>query len=129
MANTLQLYFPQLRTRQQVLDEIYAKESMLTIYEEWGKEEREQHVILQIYYSASIEESAEKKAKNSVTKVSKKSTALFSMNKVQIYFIHILNIISIEANNKQTQVLKSTFCKSFSLFHLTLYEVFARIKV
>ena len=41
MANTLQLYFPQLRTRQQVLDEIYAKESMLTIYEEWGKEERE----------------------------------------------------------------------------------------
>ena len=41
MANTLQLYFPQLRTRQQVLDEIYAKENMLTIYEEWGEEERE----------------------------------------------------------------------------------------
>lgn len=41
MANILQLYFPQLRTRQQVLDEIYAKETMLTIYEEWGKEERE----------------------------------------------------------------------------------------
>lgn len=41
MANTLQLYFPQLRTRQQVLDEIYAKENLYTLYHSWKEEERE----------------------------------------------------------------------------------------
>jgi hypothetical protein len=41
MANTLQLYFPQLRTRQQVLDEIYAKENLYTLYHLWKEEERE----------------------------------------------------------------------------------------
>ena len=36
MANTLQLYFPQIRERQQVLDDILSKESTKTIYETWG---------------------------------------------------------------------------------------------
>ena len=35
MANTLQLYFPQLRERQQVLDDILSKENLKTIYDTW----------------------------------------------------------------------------------------------
>ena len=41
MANTLQLYFPQLRTRQQVLDEIQAKENLHALYHSWKEEEQE----------------------------------------------------------------------------------------
>lgn len=40
MANTLQLYFPQLRERQQVLDDIEAKENLKTLYESWKKEDQ-----------------------------------------------------------------------------------------
>lgn len=40
MANTLRLYFPQVRERQQVLDEILSKESTKTMYENWKKEEQ-----------------------------------------------------------------------------------------
>ena len=40
MANTLQLYFPMLRTRQQVLDEIEAKEKLRTTYNTWEEEEK-----------------------------------------------------------------------------------------
>ena len=40
MANTLQLYFPQIRERQQVLDDILSKESTKTIYETWNKEQQ-----------------------------------------------------------------------------------------
>ena len=41
MANTLQLYFPQLRTCQQVLDEIEARENLQAIFNSWKEEERE----------------------------------------------------------------------------------------
>lgn len=40
MANTLQLYFPQIRERQQVLDDILSKESTKTIYETWNEEQQ-----------------------------------------------------------------------------------------
>lgn len=41
MANTLQLYFPQLRTRQQILDEIDSKENLKTLYATWKKEQQD----------------------------------------------------------------------------------------
>ena len=41
MANTLKLYFPQLRERQQVLDDIMSKESLKALYETWKKEEQD----------------------------------------------------------------------------------------
>ena len=41
MANTLQLYFPQIRTRQQILDEIDSKENLKTLYETWKNEQQE----------------------------------------------------------------------------------------
>lgn len=41
MANTLKLYFPQLRERQQVLDDIMSKENLKKLYKEWKEEERE----------------------------------------------------------------------------------------
>ena len=40
MANTLQLYFPQLRNRQQVLDDIMSKESLKALYETWNEEQQ-----------------------------------------------------------------------------------------
>lgn len=40
MANALQLYFPQIRERQQVLDEILSRENLKTIYEAWKEEEQ-----------------------------------------------------------------------------------------
>lgn len=46
MANTLKLYFPQLRERQQVLDDIRAKENLKTLYETWKEEQ--QHYFLDI---------------------------------------------------------------------------------
>ena len=46
MVNTLQLYFPQLRERQQVLDDIKAKENLKTLYESWKEED--QHYFLDI---------------------------------------------------------------------------------
>ena len=46
MANTLQLYFPQLRVRQQVLDEIMSKENLKTLYETWN--EKQQNYFLDI---------------------------------------------------------------------------------
>ena len=33
MANTLQLYFPRLRERQQILDDILSRENLKTIYD------------------------------------------------------------------------------------------------
>ena len=44
MANTLQLYFPQLRERQQVLDDILSKENLKTLYETWN-EEQQKHFL------------------------------------------------------------------------------------
>ena len=46
MANKLQLYFPQLRSREQVLDEIKSRENLKTIYETWNEEQ--QHYFLDI---------------------------------------------------------------------------------
>ena len=46
MANTLQLYFPQLRECQQVLDDIRARENLKALYESW--EEDEQNYFLDI---------------------------------------------------------------------------------
>ena len=46
MANTLQLYFPQLRERQQILDEILSKENLKTLYDTW--DERQQNYFLDI---------------------------------------------------------------------------------
>lgn len=41
MANTLQLYFPQIGARQQILDEINSKENLKTLYETWKEEQKE----------------------------------------------------------------------------------------
>ena len=41
MVNTLQLYFPQLRNRQQVLEDVMSRENLKTLYETWKKEEQE----------------------------------------------------------------------------------------
>ena len=41
MANTLKLYFPQLRERQQVLDDIMSWENLKSLYETWKKEDQE----------------------------------------------------------------------------------------
>ena len=41
MENTLQLYFPQLRTRQKVLDDIMSRENLKTIYVTWSKEQQD----------------------------------------------------------------------------------------
>lgn len=46
MTNTLQLYFPQLRERQQILDEILSKENLKTLYDTW--DERQQNYFLDI---------------------------------------------------------------------------------
>ena len=46
MANTLQLYFPKLRERQQVLDDILSKENLKTIYDTWN--EQQQNYFLDI---------------------------------------------------------------------------------
>lgn len=40
MANKLQLYFPQLRERQQVLDDILSRENLKTLYETWNEEQQ-----------------------------------------------------------------------------------------
>lgn len=40
MANTLQLYFPQLRERQQILDDIMSRENLKTLYNTWKKEQQ-----------------------------------------------------------------------------------------
>ena len=41
MENTLQMYFPKLRERQQVLDDIMNRENLKTLYETWKKEEQD----------------------------------------------------------------------------------------
>ena len=41
MANTLKRYFPQLRERQQVLDDIMGKENLKLLYETWKEEQQE----------------------------------------------------------------------------------------
>lgn len=41
MANTLKMYFPQLRERQQVLDDIRATENLKALYESWKGEQQE----------------------------------------------------------------------------------------
>jgi len=46
MANTLQLYFPKLRERQQILDDILSRENLKTIYDTW--EEQQQNYFLDI---------------------------------------------------------------------------------
>ena len=46
MANTLQLYFPTLRNRQQVLDDIVSRENLKTLYETW--DEKQQNYFLDI---------------------------------------------------------------------------------
>ena len=46
MANTLQLYFPQLRNRQQVLDDILSRENLKTLYKTWN--EKQQKYFLDI---------------------------------------------------------------------------------
>lgn len=40
MENTLQLYFPQLRNRQQVLNDIMSRENLKTLYETWNEEQK-----------------------------------------------------------------------------------------
>lgn len=40
MANTLQLYFPQLRERQIVMDDIMGKENLKTLYHTWNEEQQ-----------------------------------------------------------------------------------------
>lgn len=42
MANTLQLYFPRLRERQQILDDIVSKENLKTLYDTWNEEQQEE---------------------------------------------------------------------------------------
>jgi hypothetical protein len=46
MANTLQLYFPKLRERQQILDDISSRENLKTIYDTW--DEQQQNYFLDI---------------------------------------------------------------------------------
>ena len=46
MANTLQLYFPKLRERQQILDDILGRENLKTIYDTWN--EQQQNYFLDI---------------------------------------------------------------------------------
>ncbi len=46
MANTLQLYFPKLRERQQILDDISSRENLKTTYETW--DEQQQNYFLDI---------------------------------------------------------------------------------
>lgn len=46
MANTLRLYFPKLRERQQILDDILAWENLKTIYDTWN--EQQQNYFLDI---------------------------------------------------------------------------------
>ena len=38
MQNTLQLYFPKLRERQQILDDISSRENLKTIYDTWDEQ-------------------------------------------------------------------------------------------
>ena len=40
MANTLQLYFPKLRERQQILDDISSRENLKTIYDTWDEQQQ-----------------------------------------------------------------------------------------
>ena len=40
MANTLQLYFPKLRNRQQVLGDIVSREDLKALYETWNEEQQ-----------------------------------------------------------------------------------------
>ena len=40
MANTLQLYFPQLRERQQILDDILSRENLKNIYDTWNEQQQ-----------------------------------------------------------------------------------------
>ena len=40
MTNTLQLYFSQLRNRQQVLDDIFSREKLKTLYDTWNAEQQ-----------------------------------------------------------------------------------------
>ena len=46
MANTLQLYFPRLRERQQILDDIVSKENLKTLYDTWNEEQQEEFLDL-----------------------------------------------------------------------------------
>ena len=46
MANTLQLYFPKLRERQQILDDILSRENLKTTYDTW--DEQQQNYFLDI---------------------------------------------------------------------------------
>ena len=46
MANTLQLYFPKFRERQQILDDIFSRENLKTIYDTW--DEQQQNYFLDI---------------------------------------------------------------------------------
>ena len=40
MTNTLQLYFPQLRERQQILDDILSRENLKTLYDTWNEQQQ-----------------------------------------------------------------------------------------
>ena len=75
MANTLQLYFPQLRERQQILDDIFSRENLKTIYDTWN--EQQQNYFLDICCGARGE--------------------------VQKSFMHFRMIVFTEVNNKQIQ--------------------------
>lgn len=46
MRNTLQLYFPQLRNRQEVLDDILSKENLKVTYETWNNQQKEHFLDL-----------------------------------------------------------------------------------
>ena len=46
MRNTLQLYFPQLRNRQEVLADILSKENLKVTYETWNEQQKEHFLDL-----------------------------------------------------------------------------------
>lgn len=41
MVNVLQKYFPMLRTRESILNEISGNDRLMTVWQEWNKEQRE----------------------------------------------------------------------------------------
>ena len=41
MANILQKYFPMIRTREEVWQEISGKEKLLEIYRQWNREQQD----------------------------------------------------------------------------------------
>ena len=82
MENTLQRCFPQIRARQEVIDDIMSREQLKTIYETWNEEEKNYFLI----------------------KILKKSTTSFSMNKVQENFMYSRSTVFTEVNKKQIQV-------------------------